>query len=215
MDKAGESTEKKPTEARIRARNKAKILTAAVDLFAAKGFDGTHIKEIAKLCGLPKTNVYYYFSSKEKIYAALIDQLIGRWDEAFEHIVPTSEPADAIETYIRAKLDYSRQYAAESRFFASEILRGGKFITRRHRQHMRKVTDERAQVVEGWIAKKKMAPVNVSHFFFLLWSSTQFYADSAIVASDVLRKRSLTKADYDEAAKTIYQIVMNGCKLPG
>lgn len=214
-NKPPESVGKKTTKVRVRDQNKEKILAAAVGLFVAKGFDGTHIKEIAERCGLPKTNVYYYFSSKEEIYTALVDQIIERWDKAFQHIVPTREPADAIESYIRTKLEYSHQYGVESRFFASELLRGGKFISRRHRQHMRQVTDERAKVIEGWIREKKMAPVNVSHLFFLLWSSTQFYADSTFVASYMLRKRELTKKDYEEATKAIYQIVSNGCKLPG
>ncbi len=41
-------------EPRIRARNEDKILRAAVDLFAATGFRGAHVKEIARVCGLPR-----------------------------------------------------------------------------------------------------------------------------------------------------------------
>ncbi len=206
--KSGPGT--KPPEARIRARNEAKILKAAVNLFATKGFDGTHIKEIALLSGLPKTNVYYYFPSKEKIYITLIERLIDRWDQAFEHIVVEREPREAIAAYVRAKIDYSRQNSVESRFFASEVLRGGNFLTKRHRSHMREVTENRAHVVEEWIRQKKIAPINVRHFFILLWSSTEFYADFEFIAADALQKKSLLKADYNDAAETIIQIVLNG-----
>jgi len=164
----------KAPEERIRARNEAKILRAAVDVFAAKGFDGTRITEIAALCGLPKANIYYYFSTKERIYTVLIEHVIEGWDQALEQIVAEREPREAIEAYIRAKLDYSRRHAAESRFFANEILRGARFLTRRHQQHMRDVTTERAKIIEHWIAQKKMAPVDPRHFFVLLWSATQF-----------------------------------------
>ena len=53
-------------EPRIRARNKERILRAAVDLFADKSFHGTHVKEIAQASGLPKTNVYYYFPKEPR-----------------------------------------------------------------------------------------------------------------------------------------------------
>ena len=198
-------------EPRIRARNEEKILRAAVGLFADKSFHGTHIKEIARVSGLPKTNVYYYFPTKESIYTAVIERLIEGWDRAFEHIVPQREPREAIAAYIRAKLEYSRRHATESRFFANEILRGAQFLERRQRQHIREVTDQRAHVVEEWIRRGQMAPVDPRHFFIMLWSATQFYADFGVLAADVLEKRRLTRKDFDAAAETMTRVILDGC----
>ena len=202
---------KRAPETRIRARNEAKILRAAVGLFAAKGFDGTRFTDIAERSGLPKANVYYYFPTKERVYAALIEQVIEGWDQAFEHIVSEREPREAIEAYVRAKIEYSRRYTAESRFFANEILRGARFLTRRHRRHMREVTSERAAVVEEWIRRKKMAPVDPRHFFTMLWAATQFYADFESMAAHTLQERRLTRRDYAAAAETIATVVLDGC----
>ena len=203
-----------PPTLRIRARNEERILRAAVGLFADKSFHGTHIKEIAKVSGLPKTNVYYYFPTKESIYTAVIERLIEGWDRAFEHIVPEHEPREAIAAYIRAKLEYSRRYATESRFFANEILRGAQFLERRQRQHIRDVTDQRAHVVEEWIRRGHMAPVDPRHFFIMLWSATQFYADFGMLAADVLNRRRLTRKDFDAAAETMTRVILDGCCAP-
>ena len=203
-----------PPTLRIRARNEERILRAAVGLFADKSFHGTHIKEIAKVSGLPKTNVYYYFPTKESIYTAVIERLIEGWDRAFEHIVPEHEPREAIAAYIRAKLEYSRRYATESRFFANEILRGAQFLERRQRQHIRDVTDQRAHVVEEWIRRGHMAPVDPRHFFIMLWSATQFYADFEMLAADVLNRRRLTRKDFDAAAETMTRVILDGCCAP-
>ena len=196
---------------RIRARNEERILRAAVGLFADKSFHGTHMKEIARVSGLPKTNVYYYFPTKESIYAAVIERLIEEWDRAFEHIVSEREPREAIAAYIRSKLEHSRRYATESRFFANEILRGAQFLERRQRQHIREVTDQRAHVVEEWIRRGKMAPVDPRHFFIVLWSATQFYADFGMLAADVLNRRKLTRKDFDAAADTMIRVILDGC----
>ena len=199
---------------RIRVRNEERILRAAVDLFADKGFHGTHVKEIAAVSGPPKTNVYYYFPTKESIYTAFIERLIEGWDRAFEHIVVEREPREAIAAYIRAKLDDSRRYAADSRFFANEILRGAQFLERRQRKHIRDVTNQRAHVVEEWIRRKQMAPVDPGHFFIMLWSATQFYADFGTLAAEVLGTRHLTRNDFDAAAETMTRVILDGCMGP-
>ena len=195
----------------IRPRNQERILNAAVDLFADKGFHGTHMEEIAQARGLPKANVYYYFPTKESIYTALIERVIEGWDRAFEHIVPEREPRDAIAAYIRAKLEYSRRHAADSRLFANEILRGAPLLERRQRQHIRAVTAQRAHVVEEWIRREQMAPVDARHFFIMLWSATEFYADYGAMAADVLEKRRLARKDFDAAAETITRVILDGC----
>lgn len=201
----------KAPEERIRARNEAAILKAAVKLFARKGFDGTRIAEIAKASKLPKANVYYYFETKEAIYARLIERLLSGWDSALEHIRADREPREAIADYIAAKLEYSRKNAVESRFFANEMLRGGGFLSRTQRRHIQDVTHERVEVVENWIREGKLRKIDPKHFFIMLWASTQFYADSAEVAAMTLDRTSLRRADYDNARDTIVDVILGGC----
>jgi len=197
-------------EGRIRTRNERRILKAATIVFSRKGFDGTRIAEIAKQAGLPKANVYYYFASKEEIYAAAIGHLIEGWDDALKHIAMDRDPIESLEAYVRAKLDYSRRNAEESRMFAAEILRGARFLSRKDRSHMRLATKRHAEVIEHWIASGKMRPVDPRHLFIMLWSSTQFYADFEPLVCDALEVRRLAGRDYEAAARTIVQTVLYG-----
>jgi AcrR family transcriptional regulator len=48
-----------------------RILDAALDLFVAKGFDTTSLREIAEQLGVTKAALYYHFASKEDILMAL------------------------------------------------------------------------------------------------------------------------------------------------
>lgn len=210
MTEARTAVVKVNPEERIRARNEKKILKAAVELFSRKGFDGTRIAEIAEESGLPKANVYYYFTTKEAIYTRLIESLLAGWDKALEHISADREPREALAAYIAAKLDYSRKHVPESRFFANEMLRGGQFISRRQKRHMQEITRERAAVIEGWIEQGKIAPVDPNHFLIMLWATTQFYADFAAVTAVTLGKSRLRVADFEDARKTIVEVVLNG-----
>ncbi|WP_168879345.1 TetR family transcriptional regulator C-terminal domain-containing protein [Rhizobium sp. P28RR-XV] len=197
-------------EERIRERNRRLILKAGIDVFSRKGFDGTRIAEIAEKSGLPKANVYYYFSSKEEIYTAIVAHLIESWDDALKPITAESEPADAFRNYVRAKLEYTRRNAAESRLFASEIIHGARFLKKKDREHMRQVTDRHVEVVDGWIAAGKMMPTDARHLFIMLWAATQFYSDFEPLACDALRKSRLKAEDYDKAAETVIETLLCG-----
>lgn len=48
-----------------------KILKAAEEVFAEKGFDGARVDEIAKRAGVNKALIYYYFASKDQILEEL------------------------------------------------------------------------------------------------------------------------------------------------
>jgi TetR/AcrR family transcriptional regulator len=195
---------------RIRTRNQRKILKAATLIFSRKGFDGTRIAEIADEAGLPKANVYYYFASKEEIYAAVIAHLLQGWDDALKHISRDRDPIESLEAYVRAKLDYSRRNVEESRMFAAEILRGAHFLSRKDRDHMRLVTKRHAEIVDHWIASGKIRPVDPRHLFIILWSTTQFYTDFETLACDALDGRRLKVSDYEAAARAIVATVLRG-----
>ena len=196
---------------RIGARNRARVLRAAKQVFARKGFDGTRIAEIAERAGLPKANVYYYFASKEVIYRTIIEELLAGWNKAFDCITAEREPATAITDYVRAKLEYSRRHGAESKIFANEAIGGGKFLSRADRAAIDAMTRQKAQVVEHWIAAGRLRPVDPRHFFMLLWASTQFYAQFDTLACGALGVRRLRRADFTAAAATIAALVLHGC----
>ena len=50
----------------------ASLIVAAASLFAAKGFNGTTTKEIAKAAGVSEALVFKYFPTKRTLYAAIL-----------------------------------------------------------------------------------------------------------------------------------------------
>lgn len=54
-------------------RNKSrKIACAALNHFAAKGYEGASVLEIARTVGMGKSTLYSYFSSKEELFVAAV-----------------------------------------------------------------------------------------------------------------------------------------------
>ena len=56
---------------------KAKIIDAALTLFAEKGFSGTKTKEIAEAAGTSEPLIFWHFKSKEDIYREALRTLFG------------------------------------------------------------------------------------------------------------------------------------------
>lgn len=79
-DKSGE----KPT--------KEKILDAAIDLFAQKGFDAVPMQDIAQAVGIKKASLYYYFVSKDQILKEVLEYPIAR----IGAVAPKGETEDLI-----------------------------------------------------------------------------------------------------------------------
>src|SRR5437868_4519392 len=55
-------------------RTRQKILAAASDEFARKGFAGARVDVIARTSGANKRMIYYYFTSKEGLYSAVLER---------------------------------------------------------------------------------------------------------------------------------------------
>jgi TetR/AcrR family transcriptional regulator len=118
-----------PRIGRLRRDRQAQILQAAEQVFAAKGFDGTTTADIAALAALPKANVHYYFGTKEKIYVAVLDNILDLWlDEADYWITPERDPRDALTGYIRSKIALAQAKPEASKIYAGELLRGAPHI---------------------------------------------------------------------------------------
>ena len=53
-----------------------KILDTAFELFHKKGYKSVSMEEIATIAGVKKSNLFYYYPSKETLGVAVIDQRI-------------------------------------------------------------------------------------------------------------------------------------------
>ena len=52
------------------------IIEAALDLFVTSGFNGTRLEDVARQAGISKGTLYLYFSSKEDLFRAVVQEVI-------------------------------------------------------------------------------------------------------------------------------------------
>jgi len=78
----------------------AQIVEQATRLFAARGFVGASLQDIAKAVGIRKPSLLYHFPSKDDLRRSVLEQMLEHWNEVVPRILraATSGPAqfDAI-----------------------------------------------------------------------------------------------------------------------
>jgi AcrR family transcriptional regulator len=56
----------------------AEIISAAIDIFAEKGFAAAKLDDVAKRAGIAKGTLYRYFETKDEMFRAVVQQAIAR-----------------------------------------------------------------------------------------------------------------------------------------
>ena len=198
---------------RIRQQQECAILHAAEQVFARAGFQGATMAEIALRAGLPKSNLHYYFGTKAEVYRAVLGHILRLWLAETDSITPDADPREALGHYIAAKMRLTAERPDASRVFANELLHGAPEIGDYLRGELRTLVADKAQVIEGWIAAGRMAPVDPVHLFISLWALTQTYADFETQVCAVLGRTALEPADYHRATAHVQALVLRGCGL--
>jgi AcrR family transcriptional regulator len=81
------------------------LLDAAAGLFAAQGFKGTSMRDIARQVGMLPGSMYYHFSSKEALLLAVYREGVRRiTDQVIAALDPRGAPWDRLEAACRAHL---------------------------------------------------------------------------------------------------------------
>ncbi|MCJ8299789.1 MAG: TetR family transcriptional regulator C-terminal domain-containing protein, partial [Pseudomonadales bacterium] len=66
------------------------------------------------------------------------------------------------------------------------------------------------QLIRTWIKEGKMDPVDPYHLFFMIWASTQTYADFSSQIELALGKSQLQDEDFAAAGDFLTQLVIKG-----
>lgn len=194
--------------ARLRDSLEQKILLEAEKIFAEKGFDGASISAIAEAAGISKQNLMYYFPAKQELYEKVLHDVLDDWLSGMSELARSELSApQAVRAYIRAKLDFSRRRPAGSRVYAMEIIGGASNFARQIQCRVIPVLREDIAVLNRWLGSASQA-VSAEHLMFIIWSSTQSYADFAAQMRLVMGVEQLSADFFAQAEDTLTRLVL-------
>jgi AcrR family transcriptional regulator len=88
-----------------------KLIGLARDIFAKYGFHKTNINDIALAGGRGKSTLYYYFTSKEDIFKAVIEsELVDLRENIIDEVNHAKDPQSKIKAYVLTRINFLTRY---------------------------------------------------------------------------------------------------------
>ena len=194
----------------IREENERALLEAAESIFAEQGFAGATTAAIARRAGVPKANLHYYFATKEGLYRAVIERVLNAWLAAASSFDASEDPAEALAAYIGAKMDLAREMPLASRIWSAEIMRGAPMIQDFLDRTLTEWVASRGSVVKRWVAAGKLKPIEPRYLFYMIWATTQQYANAAHEMNSLEGGRPLTDREFEAAKRQVIDTIIGG-----
>lgn len=195
------------------ARRREAVLDAGLEIFSLVGLHGASLDQIAERAGLSKTNLLYYFPSKDELYLAVLRRVLDVWLDPLQALDADSEPAAALEAYIRAKVALSRDAPQASRLFCLEIVQGAPLLRQELEGPLRVLVDTKATVLRGWIAQGRIAAHDPYHLIFSIWAITQHYADFAVQIDAITGRDLSDDAFFEATVASTQKLILRGIGL--
>jgi AcrR family transcriptional regulator len=130
--------------------NRAGIVAAAIDEFAARGFKGASMDAIAARTHTTRALINYYFGSKEKLYIAVLEHVYAGIREAeakldLDHL----PPAEAVRRIVEFTYNYYLTHEGFVRLVVAENQARGRHLkkSRAMRTLNRPIIDRLARVI--------------------------------------------------------------------
>ena len=132
--------------------SRLRILNAAFEIAAERGYDGTTLALVTKRAGLPASSVYWQFKSKDELLAEAIEHNYREWRAsrtAWTDIIDGTELDSQVETAMRhlaTGLIDQPQFQRLGLMLALER----RAVEATARERFRKVREETITMMTGW-----------------------------------------------------------------
>lgn len=103
-----------------------RILDAAAQQFANRGFDGTKFREVGEIAGVSFQSIRYHFGSKEQLWEAVVDQLYVTGRSAalnHEQALAGLPPRQQLQAQVRALIAYNARNTELQRILLREAMK--------------------------------------------------------------------------------------------
>ncbi|MCY0853192.1 TetR family transcriptional regulator C-terminal domain-containing protein [Cupriavidus sp. D39] len=188
------------------------IRRAAIREFSQHGFAGASTQAIAEGAGISKSALHYYIEDKEALYSLILSELMSSWAKLFEFDKKAGTPAEILSDYLRQKLTFTLKNPELSRIFTTELLSGGHRLERLWPDAVES-TNSRVAVIERWVESGQIRPLNARLLIMHMWAMTQYYADYAIQAEQMMGASLRSRKTQKQILNELIAFVLAGCGL--
>lgn len=166
----------KERRAREKASRKRQILDAARTLLVSEGLNATSVNKIAQSAELGVGTIYFYFNSKEEIFAALqtegLEQLYTDVTAAAKREKNPAQRLKAIaRTYVTFSRDHKTYFDIINYFLSSPSVFFPPHLKEQVDAHGNKIIDQITETVQAAVNRGRFKAVDARRFAIMLWGT--------------------------------------------
>ena len=106
----------------IEIGSRDRILDAAEDLFARRGFAGIGMREVADIAGLGKSSLFHHFKSKAELYAAVAGRILDLLDRrTTAALAAGGDPLARFDRWLDALMDTFAEHPTSARLLLRSL----------------------------------------------------------------------------------------------
>src|SRR5215475_11491172 len=164
--KAAVPTVRRPRGRRRRAHDsratRKSLLDAAASLFAARGFDGVSVAEVARLAGANKALINYYFGGKLQLYRTVVREMFAELLGRIEPLRTDARPPDQVlREFIAIVGDTAhRRRPHLSRMMLREVIAGGQHLDHEILVYPMRALSVVREIIERGVRERVFRPVD-------------------------------------------------------
>jgi TetR/AcrR family transcriptional regulator len=114
---------------------RSRIISAAEEVFAERGYAGATTREIAERAGIGKRMLFYYFPTKDAVYRVVLERIIVGLVDIYEQSRGAPGPIGLGDS-IEAITHFTAQNLPATKVWLREIIDGGPHLEHLTRRYM-------------------------------------------------------------------------------
>ncbi len=162
------------------ATSPERILEVARSEFAERGFEGARLQDIAARAGLRHPTLLYYFSSKEGLYAAVIESAVRDWAGGVDVAITNKlEGFPQVARLVEAAFAFFEAHEDFVRIVRREAIEGGGRLEEAIASFMRPFLDRAVAFLERETAAGRLRPHDPLELMQVCYGSVLSYFSDA------------------------------------
>ena len=190
-----------------------RILDAAEAVFAERGYGAATTREIAGRAGIGKRMLFYYFASKEAVYRAVLDRVVGGMVAIHERFRTDPGPIGLAEAMEGITLFAAANLPAV-RVLTREIMDGGPHMEELVREHLGPLFAAGAAEVARNMEQGIFRSADPMHVLVHVAGITLYYFQMLPLLERVWNRDPLAPATLGERAAAVRDCLLYGLLQP-
>jgi TetR/AcrR family transcriptional regulator len=195
------------------ASSKVRLLEAAIELFAANGFEGVSTGDVASRAGYSQAIIHYHFGSKDELWREAMTHLLRDLDARFPLDIKELsdlQPLDRLKVVVRRFIALSAHSTALTSILARETLSDGERLKWLVNRHFQKRVDFLEKIVAELMTTGEASKVPSYVATQLILLSSSFLFCMAPLIKQVHGVDPLERAELDRLPDDLLTLFLQG-----